>query len=103
MMNLNKEHKIGILMLLSFIAIFITVAGFDFLLVAAYLAGLGVLAIFLYSFKAKGPKSFYLLKVPLNIICNAFLLVLLLKSWTMRGFKKDLEQLEEQTGKERAT
>lgn len=85
-------------MLLSLLIIFISVADYDALVIAAYLTGLGALAIFLYSFKTRGPKSFFLLKVPLNIICNAFLLVLLLKSWTMRGYKKDLEQLDEQQG-----
>jgi len=102
-MILNKEQKIGILMLLSLLFIFILVADIEALVFVAYLTGLGVLAIFLYSFKTKDSKSFFLLKVPLNLICNAFLLVLFLKSWTMRGFKKDLDQLDEQQGKNQTT
>jgi hypothetical protein len=94
-MNMNKECKVGFLMLLGFLIIFILVAGFDAFVITVYLTISGVLAIFLYSFKTKGPKSLCLLKVPLNLTCNAFLFILLLKSWTMRGFRKNLDQLDE--------
>jgi len=90
-------------MLVGFIIIFIAVADYKIFVFTAYLIGLAILAIYLYSFKTKGPTTFYLIKVPLNIICNAFLIILLLKSWTMRGFKKDLAQLDEQQGEKEAT
>lgn len=79
-MKVNKEHIIGALMVLGIAIDFLATGEFDGLWLAAELTILGVVAIFLYHFKTKGQTSFFLLKIPLNVIFNIFLFILLLKS-----------------------
>lgn len=92
-MTVKKELKIGILMLLGLAIISAMVGDFGLILFTAGMSILGLFSIFLYQFKVKGATTFLMLKVPLNIFFNIFLITLLLKSWAMREFKEDLEQL----------
>jgi hypothetical protein len=93
-MNRHKEKAVGITMLLAFLGILVGIGGRGALRMAIFLAILGVFSSFLWSFKTKSQTIFYLVKIPLNILCNVFLWVLVLKAWTMRDFQKEFRQME---------
>jgi len=79
--------SIGILICLYF-------GGFKLIGIIAFLSFFGWLGICVYEIKANSWLGFMLVKVPLNVFFNLFLLLLLLKSWTMLRYKAQLDALD---------
>ena len=93
-MSKNVLTLIGILLITILVALIVILGKFDFYIYALLIIPYGLLGVYLYSYQSKNWQSFLFLKVPLNILFNPFLFVLLLKSWTMLGFRDELEELD---------
>ncbi len=85
------------MILLVTILILLILGGYEAIILAIELTILGIIGQYLYHMKAEKKLYFYVVKVPLNIIFNIFLFILLLKSWSMREFKGDFEQLDKRS------
>lgn len=92
--SLNSTEKtIGVIILFGMAGVIIWLGGFKFLTIVTILILAGLFSIYLYSVKANNWLAF-ILKVIANILFNPFYLILLLKSWTMLGYKEQLDKLD---------
>ena len=96
----NTEKTIGSLILIGMIGVIIWFGGFEFLSISTAFVLFGLFGIYLYSFKTNNWLVFIFLKIPANILFNPFYLILLLKSWTMLGYKDQLDALDKKHNKQ---
>jgi hypothetical protein len=94
--KLSHTARVGLSILVAFIVFLAYYGKLEGIFLFLGFCFFGWLGISLYEFKAKTWIAYLLLKIPLNIFFNPFLLILLLKSWTMLKYKSQLEELESQ-------
>jgi hypothetical protein len=93
-MSSHREKLVGLFMMLAMMGILSAIDGRAAIKLALFLSTLGIISVSLWSFKTKRLAFFCLVKIPLNLLFNVFLLGLLLKAWALRDYKKELERLE---------
>ena len=87
-MNDSLYLKTGISTAIICILICLYFGGFKLIGIIAFLSFFGWFGICVYEIKANSWLGFMMVKVPLNVLVNLFLLLLLLKSWTMLRYKQ---------------
>lgn len=95
------EAKIGayaLIILAIALGIFVGVEGFLFILV---IGALSVLSYYLYVMPTRNSSLLKLIKVFANVFLNIFLFPLLVMSWTVRPYKKFIEEYEKRSSASR--
>ena len=93
-MKIENNTIIGLTLLTILLIQIFIYFGIKGILILTLLFFYGWLSVKIYETKTKSWASFLAIKVPLNIFFNPFLIVLLLKSWTISTYRKELEDLD---------
>jgi len=90
---LDKEVLIGMVLSIAIFLFVYALTGINGIFNILLLFLISLLSKVLWNFKVNSSKVFYSFKLPLNIFFNFFLILLLLKWWSVKSYVKKLKEI----------